>query len=66
MSLWPATADGTALPTDKRFLAAVHSDSVVNGTVVTVCEAPPPVLEFTTALNRINSHMLFPSVIVGL
>ena len=57
MLLWPVIAEGIAPPTDKRFFAAVHSTSVANGTVVMACEAPPPGLAFTTALNRTNSHM---------
>ena len=31
MSLWPVIAEGIALPTAKRFFAAVHSASVANG-----------------------------------
>jgi hypothetical protein len=49
-------AEGVALPTAKRLFAAVHSASVANGTVVMACEAPPPGLAFTTALNSLSDR----------
>jgi hypothetical protein len=53
-------AAGTAVATTRWFLAAVHRASLEKDTVVTVCEAPPPGLAFTAALNMSNNH-IFPS-----
>jgi hypothetical protein len=62
--LCPGITEGTADPTDKRLFAAVHWASLANCTVVTDCEAPPPRLEFTTALKMSNNHISIPPIAI--